>query len=760
MGISVNGPSGIDTASLISQLTELEMQKVYTINSQQRKIKDKISAYSQLETYLNDVKKAGDSVDSTEDFNLFTTGSSDDEAVTVTTRYGADEGNFDLKVFQLASREKLISSDNLITDRSKTFADLSIPVGNFSINGVEISITATDTIDNLREKINNATKEDGSSLGVSATVLKTADDNYRFVLTSTESGTDSAEYVDLNGGVLQSLGIINSPGSKEEFTSVVDIKTVIGIPAAGETINIKGTDDDGNTVDATYTHADGNVEQDFLDWVEASFGEDVTASFGGGGELIIEDLAGGVTSLDVSDITVGSTQTFFTNDVQGASNKGITHEKQSSSATIESDFTDFAVGEKITITGKDGNGEVVESIFVKKASSTSSDFLKFVEGSFNGAVTASFNGGKLEVEDKNGGESLFEVTNINFSAPTTSTTTDYVFSRDTLGTTEDNILSMGKDAFFSVDNINISSDSNDATGFITGVDFKLKKVSYDSPTNLTIDRDYGAVAKKVDDLLNSYNAISRYVADVTKYGNTEEGETVGKLAGDMTIKNMASSVRQLFYENLDISGLQTFSSLSQLGVETNTSTGQLELDKEIFTDALKTNFDEIISLFVQRGKSTNSNVLFGSNTKETDEGVYELTESAGTYTLTNDGGATNYTGNRVGDIVRFNDGPAKDLFITAPIGSGDTTLTFARGLSGRLDQLIDRMTDSETGMVTTKQQSLNSEISRLGDRADFYQRSVDSYHDRLVKQFSSMEQRISSMQSQQNAMAGMMSGWN
>jgi len=69
-GISINGPSGIDTASLVDQLTALEQQKVTTVQNQASKYQVQVSAYSQLKSNLTTVQTAINALNSNSSFDV------------------------------------------------------------------------------------------------------------------------------------------------------------------------------------------------------------------------------------------------------------------------------------------------------------------------------------------------------------------------------------------------------------------------------------------------------------------------------------------------------------------------------------------------------------------------------------------------------------------------------------------------------------------------------------------------------------------
>jgi flagellar capping protein FliD len=95
------------------------------------------------------------------------------------------------------------------------------------------------------------------------------------------------------------------------------------------------------------------------------------------------------------------------------------------------------------------------------------------------------------------------------------------------------------------------------------------------------------------------------------------------------------------------------------------------------------------------------------------------------------------------------------MMITAPVGSGGggiTNLTFTKGFAGAVEDKIKQLNDYENGVVARKKESLNSKMRNIDSEVERVQRRVDNYRDRLVKQFSVMENTMRMLQSQQSAM--------
>ena len=378
------------------------------------------------------------------------------------------------------------------------------------------------------------------------------------------------------------------------------------------------------------------------------------------------------------------------------------------------------------------------------------DLIAQIEQTFHGMATVTLNGdGTFSIEDRVGGQSDLAVTSFTMGG------TDYAFATTDVGYTGKNILTAGTDAFFSVDSITMSSDKNSASGFISGVTLDFQKASYDEAVTIEMKRDYDGIANKVDELLNAFNALVRYVKQSSVYGNEEEGEEKGDLAGDMTARTIVSQVRSVFQLNFDIDDNSTYDTLSMIGVKTDVHSSEFKLDKEVFKEALEEEFDDIVNIFITRGYSDNPNIVMGTYSDDTQEGVYSLTEVGDQYeiqrTLPNPSGVF-LSASRIGEIVSFKDGPANGLSLTAPVGSGNATFVFSKGLAGHLEDLVEKLTDSREGTIAMRQESWNKAKQRCDDRIITLENRIEAYRLRLVNEFSNMEQVLSQLQSQSNNM--------
>jgi flagellar hook-associated protein 2 len=654
MGITINGPSGIDTASLIDQLVALEQDKVTTVTNKITTYQTQISDYSKLKSLVSDIAAKAKSLSIATNFDLFKSSSSDDSFVTISGGSGATEASYDISVFHLAKSEKMISKDSLVASQTAALSSYGITTGDISINGTTINITATDTIQDLRMKINNATDAQGSKLGVTASVLKLSDTNFRLVLSASETGANGVTYKDLNGGMtLTGLGIITDiAGGKGNTTQTVatngDFKTMFDALAAGTAITYAGVDHDGNQVTNTFVKtAAGTSVDDFLAQVKTTFHSMADATIDTGtGKLVLTDAIGGTSQLAISSLNAG-----------GA-----------------------AQAVSVTQSGTNGAG----------------------------------------------------------------------------------VLSAGSNSYFQLEGLLMNNESNKPDDIIKGMTLEFHAASTTKTTTVSLERDVDGLQKKVTELVDAYNTLLTWSNSATKLadpGATKGSDAAkgGSLPGDMTVKNVVSQVRNELNSQFNLFG-GTITNLTMIGFKSDAQTGQVSIDSAAFKKAVTKNFDEFERLFVTSGISDNKTVIYGRSTNTTGSGKYTIRESDALHMEIQVTGATAwYTSDaRMGDVVTFSDGPAKGLSITAAagvLGGLDASFTFSKGLSDKLSQLADSITNSSSGTITNHVNSLNSLITSTNTRVTRMQTSVDNYRVRLQKQFSAMEQALQTMKQQYAKMA-------
>ena len=194
-GISFSGlASGIDTDSMIQRLMQLEGIGVTRLQNSQKQLQGKMALYTQYRSVLSSLKTAANGLNSASVFNPMKATSSDSAVATLASSSSSTQGSYDLKSYQLAQAQKLSSNAQASLDTALGFT------GTFSINGKSISVTNTDSIKAVAEKINNAGGD------FTASIINGGTNQTYLTITAKDSGKlKNLRMEDTSGTVLASL---------------------------------------------------------------------------------------------------------------------------------------------------------------------------------------------------------------------------------------------------------------------------------------------------------------------------------------------------------------------------------------------------------------------------------------------------------------------------------------------------------------------------------------------------------------------------
>ena len=246
--IGVSGlASGVDWRNIIDQLKQLEYKKIELIQNRQKTYQDKLGAWQSINTKLLSFRTVVGKINGPTDFNLFApalssnTSKDPDDLLSVTTGTSAARGTYNLVVNSLASAQK-ISSQSFAS--ATTALGLS---GDLLVNGKTVTVSATDTLSSLRDKI-NAVNTGTDPSEVTASVVHYGTEDHRLIFTSDEEGVAGMTLE--NGGgddILEALGISEiQAGADASFTVdgvvVTRSSNTVDDLITGVTLNLKGAD--------------------------------------------------------------------------------------------------------------------------------------------------------------------------------------------------------------------------------------------------------------------------------------------------------------------------------------------------------------------------------------------------------------------------------------------------------------------------------------------------------------------------------------
>ena len=177
MGLSTNLISGLasgfDWRSMIDELMKIERRPVDLIEARKREYEEKLTEWQSFNTKLLSLRTAAGALKDSDDFSVFTSSMSSDSStvaasdlLSVVTSSSASPGSYSIVVSDIATAQKL---------SSQSFTDISTALGSsyagdILISGRAIGVSATDSLVDVKDKINNSNSGTNPT-GVTASIV-------------------------------------------------------------------------------------------------------------------------------------------------------------------------------------------------------------------------------------------------------------------------------------------------------------------------------------------------------------------------------------------------------------------------------------------------------------------------------------------------------------------------------------------------------------------------------------------------------------
>jgi flagellar hook-associated protein 2 len=184
--------TGLDTASIVSQLLEIKKQPIYRLQQRKTEYQAQISALGTFKSKLQALQDATEKLDTANEFSALKASSSDEDILQVTAGSTAAPGSYSIEVLSRAVAQK---------DMSQGYDSLFDSVGSgtisFTVDGevTEVPLVGYTSIESLANLINDNVE------GVGASILYDGSETggYRLVLSGAEAGSAGAFTADFSG---------------------------------------------------------------------------------------------------------------------------------------------------------------------------------------------------------------------------------------------------------------------------------------------------------------------------------------------------------------------------------------------------------------------------------------------------------------------------------------------------------------------------------------------------------------------------------
>ena len=681
--------SGFDWRSMIDQLISIDRGRVDLVEDKKTEYESQLAEWQNVNTMLLSLKTASGALSTESAFNVYTSGTTSSSEtgtptaasslLTVSTNTSVSPALYNIKVNNLAQSEKISSTNYAATD---TALELE---GDILVSGNVVNIVSTDTLSDIKDKINSVnTGSDPSN--VTASIVSHSSTNYHLILTNDETGEDGLNILEgaYSGGdnILEEMGFISgsttiktatSDGAKSNlFDSSSGIVAILLnlTNAPGDTTVRIGKDDIANEVVinlstqsiqeiATNISAVGGVSATVIS--EEVDGETLYRIDISGTTLFLEDTGGNENVLQTLGILEG---TYGTETAIHSQESAVNTQGDASTAIDANTYfvhntepkiwsngsaSTVAINDTISIQGTRGDGTRIGTAdnnytltYTVAADNKISDLLAVINNTDDGfgkdtlqTATASVSGGKIIIADSESGDSQLSLTLIANNEG--EGTLDFgAISVTTEG--RDMQVAVGEDAEIVVDNVTITNSSNTIEDVIAGATLNLVGEDSDTTVTLKIERDLASIKSKIEDMVNAYNSIMDYINIQFTY-DEDNDQVGGILFGDGTLSTIKSELINTVTRT--VTGASSdYNKLALIGITldvVDTDEGEYNklnlvidddgADDNDLMDYLETNFDDVRKLFIASGSSPYSNLTYISHTDDTEGGAYDVTIS-------------------------------------------------------------------------------------------------------------------------------------
>jgi flagellar hook-associated protein 2 len=307
--------SGMNWATIVTELATVERAPETQWENQETTINDELAAYSTITTDLTTLQLDAETLMDKSFFNTVSASSSDSSVVTASASSGAPTGTYTFDISQLATESTLkgttlvaaaldASGDaSSVTIGSAPFAT-SVTAGTFTVDGDQVTIATTDSLETVFEAIATATSNKVSASYDASTDKITLSSSSAITLGSsadTSNFLSVAQLYNDNGGSTANTGTVTSTSALGH----VDISATMS--SANLTTAITG-DSSGsgkfsiNGVSFTYDLNTDTI-QDVLNNINESAAGVSAAYDSNENRFVLTNTSTGNTGISVADVT-------------------------------------------------------------------------------------------------------------------------------------------------------------------------------------------------------------------------------------------------------------------------------------------------------------------------------------------------------------------------------------------------------------------------------------------------------------------------
>ena len=731
-GLSVSGiASGIDTSSLISQMIALETRSITKYQQRIALEEAERVTYEDLSSRLQSLKSATEAFSADSLFASLSASSSDDDVLTVEASDDAPRGTQQIKVLQKATAHRIGGggvSDPIGTRIAAGFTPtdfgVSTTLSSVAAGSKEISQSADSTFDyNSNVKLSGQySGQENVSMSVELLTDVPGPNGKVDLRVSTDGKTfTTLENVDVVGGV---IALDEADLGHQGISLTID--------------NADATMRDGDSfmfrargqASIEYSIGQGQRQELLLDsdttLVELVQQVNDDPSLGLRADILNDGSATNPYRLILTSLTEGSQ-----GEIDILANESI--------ISLDGVFAESPVSQSASYTGTAsiegslkagaGNNTLVFDVMQGGSLATA----KFRVSTDGGLTFHDQNGAGFQLTSDGAGSYTLDLDSLvkddNSALFNTEIGVDLKLTNNgsvlTQGDTlkvdlYDAELEAAQDALINVNGINLVKSSNVIDDVFEGLTLNIQNADPTKTITVDITEKAGDITAAMNGFVEAYNSAMSLIHAQSKFDPNEDAEAP-LLMGDPTLRQIQSSMQRYITGRISILNGDGPSSLADIGVSTDSKTGQLLLDSAKLSEAIGDDPQSVRRLLSRFGDVVDgSNVSFVSSLSSTKAGTYkvEVTQARERAEVT--GAAASTIGTAEQLIIRVNE----DAQGSGSIRSMVVDLTAGMSAAQQAQAIQDAFTQRSIDASATLEN--NKLVIRHNQYGDDYEVSVTS----------------------------------
>ena len=731
-GISFTGlASGIDSQSIVSQLIQIESFPIIRMQQEQIRLENRQSLFSQLRSLLVGFNSAASALNTAATFNPIKATSTDTDVATITATATAVAGTYNLTVSKLATTHKVSSNAHSSADTALSYS------GTFVVDGRAVVVDASDTLTTIAGKINS------SGADVTASIIDGGAGNAYLTITSKLSGgSNEVQLANLSGTALSSLGFQTGAASFRDQVDADSVRSYGFSDATTALSSLIGVSASGNFTIGTATLAIDYATdslQDIADAINGDVNSNATAIV-----VEVEENGKKVQKLEITgnsglpSITdtdglleaIGVYERAFTNELVAAQDAEYTLDGFSFTSAKNA-ITGVIPGSTLTLLKADVATPETSTLTLTKDVAKISSSMADLKDAYNGMIdfirgatsfdTETFASGPL-FGDPVVAQAESSLSSLMFTSVGNGTYTNLAqigFSFD-----EDGKVALDAAALDQA----ISADPEAVRRLMMAVgDSTSNNLKFISSTSATQNSSGGYI---VD--ITQVATFGNSVATVAQTGANVAGETL-TFDGSLLISTPYNLIVPIGATQSDLVTLiNADSKLKDLVLASVDGGGNLKIESKRYGAA---GDFTVVSNLVAGPLNSGIGTAGGTYTAGLD-----VTGTIGGLAAT--GAGQFLTGDAGSDVEGL-----QVLYTGSSTGTAGT-ITFTRGVGAELTYRIDTFTDTVSGLLTTTDKSLQTQIDDMEQRISDAQELLELRRDFLNRKFLAMERAVARFQAQ------------